>query len=258
MLDIVVAKDRLLRPAVADARYHRGVVVGVRDDRAARHRLAERAERRLVRDIAGSEQERRLGPVEVGELLLQQHVVVAGARDVARAARPGAHLVQRLVHRRDDLRVLPHAEIVVAAPDRDVFDPAAGVMGGGRKIAGMAFQIREDAVAAVAAQTREPIRKEPFVIHDPSTWTRLIGKNTTRPFACECVFGTHSWPVCPEDSRQARPCSATQFAVSSSARPNRASISPISASVMIRGGENAARSPSARTIRPCSSARPIR
>ena len=139
------------------------------NDHAAGQGLAERAERRLVGHVSGREQERSLGAMKVGELLFQQDVVVAGPRDVARAAGPGANLVQRLVHRRDDPGVLPHAEIVVAAPHRDVFDPAAGMMGRFRKIASVAFQVREDAVAAVVAQAREAIRKEPFVIHDPST-----------------------------------------------------------------------------------------
>ena len=81
---------------------------------------AERRQRRPVRDVAGGEQQRRFLAVQVGELALEQHVVVVGAGDVARAAGAGAAAVERLVHGRDHLRMLAHAEIVVRAPDGDL------------------------------------------------------------------------------------------------------------------------------------------
>ena len=167
MARVVVAEYLLLRPAVADAGDHRGVVVGVRDDHAARQGLPQRPERRLVGDIARGEQERGLGPVKPREFLFEQDVVVAGSGDVARASRAGADPVQRLVHRRDDLGVLPHAEIVVAAPHGDVLDGAPGMARRHGKRAGVALQIREHPVAPVAAQARQPLGKEPFVIHYP-------------------------------------------------------------------------------------------
>ena len=169
MRDIVVAKDLLLGAAVADPGDHRGVVVGIRYDHAARHGLPQRAERRLVGDISRGEQERRLGPVEPGELLLKQDVVVGGPRNVAGAARPGAYPVQRLVHCRDDPRVLAHAEIVVAAPHGDVLDRTAVVARGDGKRPGAALEIGENPIAAVAPQVRYSIGEKLVVIHRPQT-----------------------------------------------------------------------------------------
>ena len=47
-------------------------------------------ERRPVRDVARGEEQRRLLAVQVGELALEQHVLVGGAGDVAGAAGAGA------------------------------------------------------------------------------------------------------------------------------------------------------------------------
>ena len=52
MLEIVVAEDALLAARIADAGDHRGVVELVREDDAAGQQLAERRQRRLVRDVA--------------------------------------------------------------------------------------------------------------------------------------------------------------------------------------------------------------
>ena len=106
----------------------------VRQDDAARHARRQRAERRPVGDVAGGEQQRGFLAVQVGELLLQQHVIVVGARDVAGAAGAGAAAVERLVHRLEHLRMLAHAEIVVRAPDRDLAGAVGAVMGGAREV----------------------------------------------------------------------------------------------------------------------------
>ena len=86
-------------------------------------RLPSVRERRPVRDVARGEEQRRRLAVQVGELALQQHVVVGGAGDVAGAAGAGAAAVDRRVHRRQHRRVLAHAEIVVRAPDGDLGRP---------------------------------------------------------------------------------------------------------------------------------------
>ena len=90
---------------------------------AARQPDRQGAERRPVGHVAGVEQQRRLGAVQVRQLLLQQHVVVVGAGDVAGAAGAGAAAVQRLVHRGQHGRVLAHAEVVVGAPHRHLGRP---------------------------------------------------------------------------------------------------------------------------------------
>ena len=109
----------------------------------------QRAQRRPVRDVARGEQEGRLLAVQVGELALEQHVVVVGAGDVAGAAGAGAAAVDRLVHGVEHGRVLAHAEIVVRAPDRDLAAAAVAIEGGAGEVAGVALEVGEDPVAAL-------------------------------------------------------------------------------------------------------------
>ena len=90
-----------------------------------RHQPLQRGERRVVGDIGGGEEERRLLAVQVGELGLELDVIMGGAGDVAGAAGARAHLVDRLMHGGADDRVLAHAEIVVGAPHGDVADAAS-------------------------------------------------------------------------------------------------------------------------------------
>jgi len=68
---VVVLEDPLLGAAVADALDHRGVVELVRVDDAARELARQRAQRRVVRDVARGEEQRRLLAVEVGQLPLE-------------------------------------------------------------------------------------------------------------------------------------------------------------------------------------------
>jgi hypothetical protein len=72
------------------------------------------------------------------------------------------------VHRRQDERVLAHAEIVVGAPDGDLGLAVAAVTGGARKGAGLALQVGEDPVVALVAQAGELILKEGLVVHVPA------------------------------------------------------------------------------------------
>ncbi len=71
--------------------------------------------------------------MKIGEFLLEENVVMGGAADVTGAAGAGADIVDRIMHRLDDIGMLAHAEIVVAAPDDDVFDAVLGVPAGLRK-----------------------------------------------------------------------------------------------------------------------------
>ena len=114
---------RFSQRGVADALDHAGVVQA--SDRMTQpgSRAPSVRERRPVRDVARGEEQRRRLAVQVGELALEQHVVVGGAGDVAGAAGAGAAAVDRLVHGREHRRVLPHAEVVVRAPDGDLGRP---------------------------------------------------------------------------------------------------------------------------------------
>src|SRR5690606_20274752 len=93
------------------------------------------------------------------------HMVVIGAGDVAGAARAGAMAIERLVHGRDHLRVLAHAEIVVGAPDGDVADGIGRMTQGCGEGAGRAFEFGEDAVTTLLAQGVQLRGKKGFEVH---------------------------------------------------------------------------------------------
>jgi len=111
---------------------------------------AKVARRGVVGDIARGEGERRLFPMQRGELALELDMMAIGARDVTRAAGAGAARGYRLVHRHDDIGVLPHAEIIVGAPDGDL--AAIGVVECLGESPGAALEIGEDAIAALGLQ----------------------------------------------------------------------------------------------------------
>ena len=153
MGEVVVAEDALLAAGMAHALDHRVVVEGVRQDQAVRDQLGDGRDAGLVRDVARGEDEARLLAVQVGEFALQVHQRRVVARDVAGAA--GAHAAAggRAGHGADHVRVLAHAEVVVRAPYGDLGGAAVGLAPmRGREAAGDAFDIGEDAVAALAVQ----------------------------------------------------------------------------------------------------------
>ena len=96
MIEVVVAEHALLAARTLDPGDHRGVVELVREDHAAGEQLAERRQRRLVRHVAGGEQQRAFLAVEARQLGLQLGMVMGVAADVAGAAGAGADFVQRL------------------------------------------------------------------------------------------------------------------------------------------------------------------
>ena len=129
----------------------------------ARQFARQGRQRRVVGDIARGEDQRRLAAVQIGELALEQQMHMAVAGDVARAAGAGADRPQRLLHRRQHRRMLPHAEIVVRAPHRDLgADP---VIEGARKAAAAPLEIGEHAVPPLGAQRVEALFEKAFVIH---------------------------------------------------------------------------------------------
>ena len=100
ILGVVMAENLLLGAAVADAGDHRGVVQRVRQHHHAGDFLRQRRQRRLVRDIARGEDQRRLAPVQIGQLAFELEVQVPVAGDVACAAGAGAERLDRPGHRR--------------------------------------------------------------------------------------------------------------------------------------------------------------
>jgi len=97
--------------------------------------------------------------VQVGELVFEQQMHMVVARDVARPAGAGADRPQRFLHRCEDRRVLPHAEIIIGAPDRHLgADP---VIEGAREVAAAPLEIGEDAVPPLGAQPIQALFENP-------------------------------------------------------------------------------------------------
>ena len=71
---VVVAKDVLFGAAVADAGDHRGMVEGIRKHHHDYHFARQGGQGGVVGDVARSENQRRLAPVEISELALEHQV----------------------------------------------------------------------------------------------------------------------------------------------------------------------------------------
>ena len=103
--------------------------------------------------------------MQVRQLALEQHVVMVRAGDVARPTCAGAARIQCRMHRANDGGVLPHAEIVVGAPDRHFLRAAIGMARRARKGAAVAFQFSEDAVAPFAVEPIDLLAEVGLVVH---------------------------------------------------------------------------------------------
>jgi len=87
--------------------------------------------------------------VQIGELGFEQVIEVCVAGNVASAAAAGAKRTNGLDHRIEHHRVLPHAEIVVGAPDRHLV--ADAILESAREEPAAPLEIGEDAIAALDA-----------------------------------------------------------------------------------------------------------
>ena len=68
----------------------------------------------------GTEDERRLLAMKVGELALKLHERMIRARNIARPTGARPHPCRDLDHCANHFRMLAHAEIIVGAPDHDL------------------------------------------------------------------------------------------------------------------------------------------
>ena len=166
MIDVIVAEDALFAARIADARNHRGMVQLVGEDDAAGQQLGEGGERRFVRDIARGEEQSRFLAMQIRKFGFQVDMIMGVAADIAGAARAGADVVQRFLHRGDHLGMLAHGEIVVGAPDSNrlgaVMAVEAARIGEGALVA---QDVDEDAIAALAMEPVDRLRKDVLVVH---------------------------------------------------------------------------------------------
>ena len=135
-------------PAGGGTGVHAGVRVGVDEQHVARG-----ADRRQQRDVgvdARRGEDRRLGAVVVGELLLEREVQAGGAVEHPAARRARAELAQRRRGGLDHPRVAGQAQVVVAAEVDPL--PAVGVERDGLRGAAGRDGVRARADAVVLAQ----------------------------------------------------------------------------------------------------------
>jgi hypothetical protein len=129
---IVMSEDKALGARPADAFDHRIVVERVREDCAARHELAQCAECGEVGDPSRCEDQRGVLAVKVGEFGFELDMLPVGPGDVARASRSGARQIDGAMHGGQHIRMLAHAEVVIAAPDGNATAPTIGSVPQGR------------------------------------------------------------------------------------------------------------------------------
>src|SRR3546814_1917405 len=93
----------------------------------------------------------------VGKSSLQQDVLVRRAGDITGPAGTGAAVLDCLLHRRQHSWMLPHAEIVIGAPDRHVGTET--MFQCARELAHAALQLSEHPVPPFRLQCVEADRK---------------------------------------------------------------------------------------------------
>ena len=138
----------------------------VREDDQAGQDLAQGGERRLVGDIARGEQQRAFLVMQISQAGFELHVIVSRAGDVARTACASAHIFDRLFHRAGDARALPHAQIVIGAPNHHIARVAfIGAQAGPRELPLYATQIGEHTITALGTDASDGGFESAAVIH---------------------------------------------------------------------------------------------
>ena len=166
MRHIIVAEDPLGAAIAPHAFDHRGMVQRVGIDDQARKQLGQGGQRRVIGDIGRGKDQRRLFAMQIGQLGLQPLVIDRGARDIARAARTCAGGLQRLVHRGQNLGVLAHAQIVIAAPDGDIGLGAIGFAPDCMRIVTLTpLDVDEGAVTPLFVQTVQSAVQSSIIGH---------------------------------------------------------------------------------------------
>ncbi|MNV47546.1 hypothetical protein D3C71_1394160 [compost metagenome] len=141
MRNVIVAKDFLLRLAVANAVNHRSMVQLIRKDDQIGNGVAQRRERGVIGPKAGGEQQRGLLAVGFGQQAFQLAVVDRSAGNTACPAGTQPDTVYRLGGGQNHLGVMAHRQIVIGAPDVQTALTLLPVAGGPGFIQHAAFQV---------------------------------------------------------------------------------------------------------------------
>src|ERR687892_1324191 len=102
-------------------------------------------------------------------------MAMVGSGDVARPPRAGPATVERLMHGLEHGRVLPHAKVVVRAPDRHLGAAAAvPVVGSAREISGVTLEIGKYPIATLRVKSIELCTEERFIVHNRLRTSGLV------------------------------------------------------------------------------------
>ena len=176
MGDVVVAENLLFAVGALHALDHRIMILRVGQDEAVRQQRSDGGDRGQIGNPARSEDEGGGLGVKIGQLVFEIHQRAAIAGNVARAASPSAVAAGRLLHSGNHLRVTPHAEVVVGAPDDDFLLLNARAIAAppkrARKANCVALQFGEDPVAPLGAQPIGRLGEKRGIVH-PNPVTSL-------------------------------------------------------------------------------------
>ena len=104
--------------------------------------------------------------MQIGQLMFQFDVIMGVAANVTCTARSSANIMERVFHRANDIRMLPHAKIIVRAPHGYVF---GSVMSGKapriRVITLVPQNVDKNAIATFGMKPVNRFFKKCFVIH---------------------------------------------------------------------------------------------
>ena len=181
IFEIVVLPDPFRAPSVTNAVDHGGVVHLVGENDATRQQPDQGAERGVVGDIAGGEEQRRRLAVKIGKLVFQLDVIVRRTRDIARSTGSATGNVDGLVHGTDHHGMLAHGEVVVAAPDLDVAGLLARVVRCGGKAAAFAADVGKLAVTALLPESAQCFVKFLVVVHHSTSLVRTQFRHAPAP-----------------------------------------------------------------------------
>lgn len=114
---VVVPKDEPFCSGPPYPLDHGVMVLRIREDRTVRQNAAKSSQCGQIAHPARCEDQSRFLAVQVRKLGFKGDMLPVGARDVPRAPGARTRQVDGLVHGGQNIRVLAHSEIIVAAPD---------------------------------------------------------------------------------------------------------------------------------------------
>src|SRR5262249_46489100 len=135
-------------------------------NQTARYEPGDRSDAGLIGDIAGRKNESGFLAVEIRKLVLQFYEGMICSGNVPGAARAGAHAGGGFNHSPDHCWVLPHAEVVIGAPDHDITWPVRRMPMSVRKPPCYALQIGEHPISALSLERFNGAPEVCLIVHD--------------------------------------------------------------------------------------------